>query len=148
MSVSRYDGHDASYKEMFSYSSFEQSRYLDALLEELGVTKSVTFVAMDWGAALSFYWAYKLKRLCAISSYLMTVSSAISCRSMSLLTLFCEMIYTSINLRVLRLFTVSIGASILSVAGENCVLKRFFMVYIATAYRASSKATIPSTGNV
>jgi haloalkane dehalogenase len=38
---------------------FEQSRYLDALLEILDVVDKVTFVAMDWGAALSFYWAYR-----------------------------------------------------------------------------------------
>jgi haloalkane dehalogenase len=42
-----------------AYSFFEQSRYLDALLEALDVTSKVTFVAMDWGAALSFYWAYR-----------------------------------------------------------------------------------------
>ena len=42
-----------------AYSFFEQSRYLDALLEALDATNNVTFVAMDWGAALSFYWAYR-----------------------------------------------------------------------------------------
>jgi haloalkane dehalogenase len=41
-----------------AYSFSEQSRYLDALLEALDATSNVTFVAMDWGAALSFYWAY------------------------------------------------------------------------------------------
>jgi haloalkane dehalogenase len=42
-----------------AYSFFEQSRYLDTLFEALDVTGKVTFVAMDWGAALSFYWAYQ-----------------------------------------------------------------------------------------
>ncbi|HLZ57139.1 MAG TPA: haloalkane dehalogenase [Ktedonosporobacter sp.] len=42
-----------------SYSFFEQSRYLDALLSELDVTTNVTFVGMDWGAVLAFYWAYR-----------------------------------------------------------------------------------------
>lgn len=40
-----------------SYSFFEQSRYLDALLADLGVVKNVTLVGIDWGAALGFSWA-------------------------------------------------------------------------------------------
>ena len=42
-----------------TYSFFEQSRYLDAFLKALDVTTHVTLVGMDWGAALSFYWAYR-----------------------------------------------------------------------------------------
>ncbi|MGY3211834.1 haloalkane dehalogenase [Mucilaginibacter sp. HD30] len=42
-----------------AYSFLEQSKYLDALLEKLGVNKKITFVAHDWGSALAFYWAYR-----------------------------------------------------------------------------------------
>ena len=39
------------------YSFVEHRRYLDALLEALGVTESVTLVVHDWGSALGFDWA-------------------------------------------------------------------------------------------
>src|SRR5438477_859405 len=39
-----------------SYTLVEHSRYLDALLEELGVNERVTFVIHDWGGALGFHW--------------------------------------------------------------------------------------------
>ena len=40
-----------------SYTFVEHSRYLDALLEELGVNEQVTFVIHDWGGTLGFHWA-------------------------------------------------------------------------------------------
>ena len=40
-----------------SYRFVEHRRYLDALLDELGVTENVTFVVHDWGSALGFDWA-------------------------------------------------------------------------------------------
>jgi haloalkane dehalogenase len=40
-----------------SYTFVEHRRYLDALLETLGVTERVTFVIHDWGSALGFDWA-------------------------------------------------------------------------------------------
>ena len=40
-----------------SYRFVEHRRYLDALLEQLGVTENVTFVIHDWGSALGFDWA-------------------------------------------------------------------------------------------
>src|SRR5712691_467892 len=40
-----------------SYTFVEHSRYLDALLEELGVNERVTFVIHDLGGALGFHWA-------------------------------------------------------------------------------------------
>jgi haloalkane dehalogenase len=40
-----------------SYRFVEQRRYLDALLEELGVRQRVTLVIHDWGSALGFDWA-------------------------------------------------------------------------------------------
>jgi haloalkane dehalogenase len=41
-----------------SYTFVEHRRYLDALLDQLGVTERVTFVVHDWGSALGFDWAY------------------------------------------------------------------------------------------
>src|SRR5713101_10007180 len=40
-----------------SYTFVENRRYLDALLEALGVRERVTFVVHDWGSALGFDWA-------------------------------------------------------------------------------------------
>lgn len=40
-----------------SYTFVEHRRYLDALLEKLGVRERVTFVVHDWGSALGFDWA-------------------------------------------------------------------------------------------
>jgi haloalkane dehalogenase len=40
-----------------SYRFVEHRRYLDALLEALGVHERATFVIHDWGSALGFDWA-------------------------------------------------------------------------------------------
>ncbi len=40
-----------------SYRFVEHREYLDALLEQLGITKNVTLVIHDWGSALGFDWA-------------------------------------------------------------------------------------------
>ena len=40
-----------------SYTFAEHRRYLDALLEGVGVTDGVTLVIHDWGSALGFDWA-------------------------------------------------------------------------------------------
>ena len=40
-----------------SYRFVEHRRYLDALLEALGVRGDATFVVHDWGSALGFDWA-------------------------------------------------------------------------------------------
>ena len=40
-----------------SYRFVEHRRYLDALLEQLGVAANVTLVIHDWGSALGFDWA-------------------------------------------------------------------------------------------
>jgi haloalkane dehalogenase len=42
-----------------SYTFREHRKYLDTLLEEIGVTENVTFVIHDWGSALGFDWAYR-----------------------------------------------------------------------------------------
>ena len=39
------------------YRFVEHRRYLDALLDRLGVSERVTFVIHDWGSALGFDWA-------------------------------------------------------------------------------------------
>ncbi|MFY0596467.1 MAG: haloalkane dehalogenase [Cognatishimia sp.] len=41
------------------YTYAEQSKYLFALLEQLGVTENVTLVLHDWGSSLGFEWASK-----------------------------------------------------------------------------------------
>ncbi len=45
------DGRDGRYRFV------EHRRYLDALLDELGVQEDVTLVLHDWGSALGFDWA-------------------------------------------------------------------------------------------
>lgn len=40
-----------------SYRFVEHRRYLDALLDQLGITHNVTLVVHDWGSALGFDWA-------------------------------------------------------------------------------------------
>ncbi|MFF2885527.1 haloalkane dehalogenase [Paenibacillus sp. NPDC057967] len=40
-----------------AYTFSEHRRYLDKLLEQLGVSERVTFVVHDWGSALGFDWA-------------------------------------------------------------------------------------------
>jgi haloalkane dehalogenase len=42
-----------------SYTFVEHRRYLNALLDALGVNEQVTFVVHDWGSALGFDWAYR-----------------------------------------------------------------------------------------
>lgn len=42
-----------------SYSFVEHRKYLDALLDAIGVSENVVFVIHDWGSALGFDWAYR-----------------------------------------------------------------------------------------
>jgi haloalkane dehalogenase len=42
-----------------SYTFVEHRRYLDTLLDQLGVHQRVTFVVHDWGSALGFDWSYR-----------------------------------------------------------------------------------------
>ncbi|MEU0688373.1 haloalkane dehalogenase [Streptomyces uncialis] len=42
-----------------SYRFVEHRRYLDELLQALGVRERVTLVVQDWGSALGFDWAYR-----------------------------------------------------------------------------------------
>ena len=41
------------------YSFATSYRYLDGLLQTLGITEKVTLVIHDWGSALGFHWAQK-----------------------------------------------------------------------------------------
>ncbi|MCF6409604.1 haloalkane dehalogenase [Pseudalkalibacillus salsuginis] len=40
-----------------SYTFVEHRKYLDELLNKLGIYKNITFVVHDWGSALGFDWA-------------------------------------------------------------------------------------------
>ena len=42
-----------------AYRFIDQSRYLDAWFEQLGLTANVTLVLHDWGSALGFYRAFR-----------------------------------------------------------------------------------------
>src|SRR5258708_7323198 len=42
-----------------SYTLVEHRRYLDALLDQLGIHEHVTFVVHDWGSTLGFDWAFR-----------------------------------------------------------------------------------------
>jgi haloalkane dehalogenase len=42
-----------------AYTFVEHRRYLDALLEALGVREQIIFVGHDWGAAMAFDWAHR-----------------------------------------------------------------------------------------
>jgi haloalkane dehalogenase len=41
------------------YTFVEHRKYLDALLERLGVERNAVFVIHDWGSALGFHWAHR-----------------------------------------------------------------------------------------
>jgi haloalkane dehalogenase len=45
------------------YRFEEHRQYLDALLEDLGVSERVTFVVHDWGSALGFDWANRHRKV-------------------------------------------------------------------------------------
>ncbi len=44
------------------YAFAEHARYLDALLDSLGVKENAVFVIHDWGSALGFHWANRHRR--------------------------------------------------------------------------------------
>jgi len=50
-----------------SYRFVEHRRYLDTLLEELGVRERVTLVVHDWGSGLGFDWANRHREAVAAS---------------------------------------------------------------------------------
>ncbi len=60
------------------YTFAEHARYLDALLEALGVTGNAVFVIHDWGSALGFHWANRhrsaVKGICYMEAIVRPVS--------------------------------------------------------------------------
>jgi haloalkane dehalogenase len=52
------------------YTFVEHRRYLDALLEQIGVTSNVTLVIHDWGSALGFDWANRHRDAVAGIAYM------------------------------------------------------------------------------
>lgn len=63
-----------------SYRFVEHRSYLDPLLEQLGVTESVTVVVHDWGSALGFDWANRhreaVKGICYMEAIVRPVTWA------------------------------------------------------------------------
>jgi haloalkane dehalogenase len=63
-----------------SYRFVEHRRYLDALLEQLGVRQNVTLVIHDWGSALGFDWANRhreaMRGICYMEAIVRPVSWA------------------------------------------------------------------------
>jgi haloalkane dehalogenase len=53
-----------------SYTFVEHRRYLDGLLQQLGVTDRVIFVVHDWGSALAFDWANRHREAVAGIAYM------------------------------------------------------------------------------
>ena len=62
------------------YTFAEHARYLDALLEALGVKENVVFVIHDWGSALGFHWANRhrsaVKGICYMEAIVRPISWA------------------------------------------------------------------------
>lgn len=60
------------------YRFVEHRRYLDALLEALGVSERVTFVVHDWGSALGFDWANRHRAAVAGIAYMEAIVRPVS----------------------------------------------------------------------
>ncbi|GIU93226.1 MAG: haloalkane dehalogenase 3 [Acidimicrobiia bacterium] len=56
-----------------TYTFSDHRRYLDALLEVMGVTEDVVLVVHDWGGALGFDWARRHPRSVAGIAYMETI---------------------------------------------------------------------------
>ncbi|MBD0380489.1 haloalkane dehalogenase [Paenibacillus sedimenti] len=61
-----------------SYTFVEHRRYLDELLDQLGVRQNIVFVVHDWGSALGFDWArrhpYAVKGIVYMEAIIKSVS--------------------------------------------------------------------------
>jgi haloalkane dehalogenase len=55
------------------YTFVEHRRYLDKLLDELGVSERATLVGHDWGAALAFDWANRHQQAVKAIAYMEAV---------------------------------------------------------------------------
>lgn len=62
-----------------SYRFVEHRKYLDGLLEALGIHERVTLVLHDWGSALGFDWAYRhskaIRAIAYMESFVKTIDS-------------------------------------------------------------------------
>lgn len=60
------------------YTFAEHARYVDALLDSLGVKENAVFVIHDWGSALGFHWANRhrsaVKGICYMEAIVRPVS--------------------------------------------------------------------------
>ncbi len=61
-----------------SYRFVEHRRYLDALLEQLGVHERVTLVVHDWGSGLGFDWANRHREAVSGIAYMEAVVKPVS----------------------------------------------------------------------
>lgn len=61
-----------------SYRFVDHRTYLEALLEELGVTDNVVFVGHDWGGALAFDWANRHREAIKGLAYMETIVRPVS----------------------------------------------------------------------
>jgi len=61
-----------------SYRFVEHRRYLDALLEQLGVYERVTLVVHDWGSGLGFDWANRHRDAVSGIAYMEAVVKPVS----------------------------------------------------------------------
>jgi haloalkane dehalogenase len=55
------------------YTFVEHRRYLDELLDQLGVSERVTLVGHDWGGALAFDWANRYRHAVKGIAYMETI---------------------------------------------------------------------------
>ena len=60
------------------YTFVEHRRYLDALLEALGVVENVTLVVHDWGSALGFDWANRHRSAMTGIAYMEAILTPLS----------------------------------------------------------------------
>jgi haloalkane dehalogenase len=60
-----------------AYRFVEHREYLDALLDQLGVTSNVTLVVHDWGSALGFDWANRHRSAVRGIAYMEAIVSPI-----------------------------------------------------------------------
>ena len=61
-----------------SYRFVEHRRYLDALLDQLGVRERVTLVVHDWGSGLGFDWANRHRDAVAGIAYMEAIVAAVT----------------------------------------------------------------------
>jgi haloalkane dehalogenase len=66
-----------------SYTFVEHRRYLDVLLDALGVRERVTFVVHDWGSALGFDWARRHPEAVRGIAYMEAIVMPLSSRESS-----------------------------------------------------------------